>query len=564
MASLADIVANIKDTNDLLKDNVVAQQRVFDLMDDAARKEKEARMDDLQSTKASKTKAVRGGASGFGGSFKEGLGLGSAFGAASSLIGGLLGKLTIPLLAAAAYAFDQIAFDGAGLKGIKEWGKNLIAGVIEKFDFMNILDDEQSSDIAKRIIKAAGPALIVALFSKKAGLILFLGKLFADFAFDKIFPEGSPGRKEMETEFNRGIESVFGLKVMNSTLFKIGAGLAGLLGLRLFMGALSMAFTGSIGLFAAAAGSSKRGGGKGLKDGLAKQFRGGFGKNLAAGLILYSMGSQIGDIVANATGGAISSSNFETALTIAITAAMINPKLGLIAIIVGSILAAYKIAEDQLTKAQKAGAGNLKQITMSAQTNLDRLKVSGASAADIAAADKALKAAQLAELDIMNVNRSIEPGQFTKVNSLEERKRILQTGFGSGMTNPDFLQESTGQIYKGFMSASEAPGSGLFGHIIRKNNLERDRLLNPYSKETEPQLFESFRRKAREKAKLLESSSLTPNANGANGQNVSAQIINGGDTQQNAYTFLTANMSLGSYDAALAGVMSSGDIKVYA
>ena len=115
MASLADIVASIKDTNDLLTDNVKAQQRVADGLAEATRKDNEARMDALQSTK--KTKAVRGGGSkGFGASFKEGLGLGSAFGAASSLIGGLLGKLTLPLLAAAAYAFDQLAFGGAGLR----------------------------------------------------------------------------------------------------------------------------------------------------------------------------------------------------------------------------------------------------------------------------------------------------------------------------------------------------------------------------------------------------------------------------------------------------------------
>ena len=80
---------------------------------------------------------------------------------------------------------------------------------------------------------------------------------------------------------------------------------------------------------------------------------------------------------------------------------------------------------------------------------------------------------------------------------------------------------------------------------------------------------EKFRLEANKRSRelgLITSSNVTPNTdiNGANGQNVSAQIINGGDTQQNAYTFLTANMSLGSYDAALAGVMSSGDIKVYA
>ena len=540
MASLADIVASIKDTNDLLTDNVKAQQRVADGLAEATRKDNEARMDALQSTK--KTKAVRGGGSkGFGASFKEGLGLGSAFGAASSLIGGLLGKLTLPLLAAAAYAFDQLAFGGAGLRFLVTWGRGLIEGILKKLDFMDILDTE---GIAKSIMAAAGPALIVGLFSKKAGLLLFIGGLFADFAFNKIFPEGSPEREKMETEFNKGIQSVFGVDILNSTLFKIGSGLAGLLGLRLFMGAISLAFTGFVGLFSLGSGG-KRGkpGGK-LKSGLANSFRGGFIAKFGAGLILYSMGETIADYISNATNNAVESSKVEHIINDSLLLSLVSKRAAIYLAIVRTALAGFDAVLGIITGKEIKTKETLKSKTAIAQS---RLKLAEASKGDVAAAQAELDAAKEAEFkefmklaDPYGSNRDMQT-QLNKVYSLEDKRRILGTGFNQA-DGTDFFSESAGKRFLGL----EPTLNPLKSYAYRE-----DSKLNPYA--PNDVMREKFRIEANKRSRaegLITSSNVTPNTNETSGQAVVVPVIQAGSTtQQNAYTFLTDNNKLNSTDS---------------
>ena len=434
MASLADIVASIKDTNDLLTDNVKAQQRVFDIMDDAARKDKEARMDALQSTK--KTKAVRGGG-GFGASFKEGLGMGTAFGAASSLIGGLLGKLAIPLLAAAAYAFDQINFDGAGLKSIKEWGKNLITGIIDKLDFLNIFSDKEQTDIATSIIKAAGPALLVGLFSKKAGLAVFIGGLFANYVFDKVFTDDQ--KKEMEGSFNEGVKSMLGIDVTNAFLFKVGVGLAGLFGLPLILGAMSFALTGVAGLFS----GTGKGGTKKMKllPRLLKNFRRGFLGKFGAGLALFSMGEMIGDATEKATGDAVSADAVQNIMNAAIIGSFFGWKGLLIAAIGAIAIEGFKYL---IGKARE----NRAQIKSQLEADIGLAQAEVGMAMDTGD-DAEIKAAKrrLRQAKIKLREEAYRTSQLTNAEnefSLAERMSLIGTGFRNGKA--DFLAEGYSKV----------------------------------------------------------------------------------------------------------------------
>ena len=553
MASLADIVANIKDTNDLLKDNVAAQQRVFDLMDDAARKDKEARMDALQSTK--KTKAVRSGASGFGGSFKEGLGLGTAFGAASSLIGGLLGKLTLPLLAAAAYAFDQIAFDGAGLKNIKDWGKNLITGIIDKLDFLNIFSDKEQTDIATSIIKAAGPALLVGLFSKKAGLAVFIGGLFANYVFDKVFTDEQ--KKEMEESFNKGVKSMLGIDVTNAFLFKLGVGMAGLFGLPLILGALSFALTGVTGLFT---GTGKGGPKMKLLPRLKKTFRRGFLGKFGVGLALFSLGEMIGDAAEDATDGTVKSDAVQNVINAAIIGSMFGLRGALIAAIGAVALEGFKYLTNKVREARSKEKDKAQLDVLAAKAELDFMMDSG-TAGDIKLAKQAYgKALNARKKQFMKT-----PNRF-KDYTVEEREAILGTSFKNGQA--DFIAEGFNQ----FKSNIGESGS-LASRYYTGNN---DDSMNPYDATNlaEEARFKALQRAAKAaQAARIDKENFRPNFvpgleggnfTGAGAPVVLQQSSQSGSNNTTAVTILSDNKSLFSSDAALAGVMSSGDIKVYA
>jgi len=553
MASLADIVANIKDTNDLLKDNVAAQQRVFDLMDDAARKEKEARMDDLQSTKASKTKAVRGGASGFSGSFKEGLGLGSAFGAASSLIGGLLGKLTIPLLAAAAYAFDQIAFKGAGLKNIKEWGKNLITGIIDKLDFLNIFSDKEQTDIATSIIKAAGPALLVGLFSKKAGLAVFIGGLFANYVFDKVFTDEQ--KKEMEESFNEGVKSMLGIDVTNAFLFKLGVGLAGLFGLPLILGTLSFALTGVTGLFTA---TGKGGAKMKLLPRLLKNFRRGFLGKFGVGLALFSLGEMIGDAAEDATDGTVKSDAVQNVINAAIIGSMFGLRGALIAAIGAVALESFKYLTGKVRAARSKEKDQAQLDVLAAKAKLDFM-IDNGTAEDIKLAKQAYGKA----LNARKKQFMITPNKF-KDYTVEEREAILGTSFKNGQA--DFIAEGFNK-FKSNIGESGSLASQYYTGIGDDN-------LNPYdmTNKAEQDRFRALQAaakaaKAARDAKGIDRDMFVPGLEGGNFTGapvVLQQSSQSGSNNTTAVTILSDNKSLFSSDAALAGVMSSGDIKVYA
>ena len=533
MASLADIVASIKDTNDLLTDNVKAQQRVFNIMDDAARKDKEARMDALQSTK--KTKAVRGGASGFGGSFKEGLGLGTAFGAASSLIGGLLGKLTLPLLAAAAYAFDQIAFDGAGLKNIKDWGKNLITGIIEKLDFLNIFSDKEQTDIATSIIKAAGPALLVGLFSRKAGLAVFIGGLFANYVFDKVFTNEQ--KKEMEGSFNEGVKSMLGIDVTNAFLFKVGVGIAGLFGLPLILGALSFGLTGVAGLFS----GTGKGGPKKMKllPRLLKNFKRGFLGKFGAGLALFSMGEMIGDATEKATGDAVSADAVQNIMNAAIIGSCFGRK-GLLLAAIGAIaVEGFKYLIGKARENRAAVKSRLEADMRLAQDEL-RMAMDTGDDAEILAAKRRLRQAKINLRE--EARRTAQVPHAENEFSLAERMSLIGTGFRNGKA--DFLAEGYSTV-DGKGNVVEVP---IYTGSAGQSNL------NPYDPSS-PE-YNKFRKAADAAAKARSTAGddrqfINPQNNPAQGNEVimpiSMQTSQSGNTT--AVTILSDNKSLKSNDS---------------
>jgi hypothetical protein len=520
-------------------------------MDDAARKEKEARMDDLQSTK--KTKAVRGGASGFGGSFKEGLGLGSAFGAASSLIGGLLGKLTIPLLAAAAYAFDQIAFDGAGLKNIKDWGKNLITGIIDKLDFLNIFSDKEQTDIATSIIKAAGPALLVGLFSKKAGLAVFIGGLFANYVFDKVFTDEQ--KKEMEESFNEGVKSMLGIDVTNAFLFKLGVGLAGLFGLPLILGTLSFALTGVTGLFTA---TGKGGAKMKLLPRLLKNFRRGFLGKFGVGLALFSLGEMIGDAAEDATDGTVKSDAVQNVINAAIIGSMFGLRGALIAAIGAVALESFKYLTGKVRAARSKEKDQAQLDVLAAKAKLDFM-IDNGTAEDIKLAKQAYGKA----LNARKKQFMITPNKF-KDYTVEEREAILGTSFKNGQA--DFIAEGFNK-FKSNIGESGSLASQYYTGIGDDN-------LNPYdtTNKAEQDRFRALQAaakaaKAARDAKGIDRDMFVPGLEGGNFTGapvVLQQSSQSGSNNTTAVTILSDNKSLFSSDAALAGVMSSGDIKVYA
>jgi|TARA_B110000211_G_C14068653_1_gene548882 hypothetical protein len=488
MASLADIVKGIQETNELLTSNVKAQEKVQSLMADRDRDADAARMDALGATKKTSTKATR--PRGFKANFKQssGLtGLGKALGGAgnfaSDLMGGILGKLALPIIIAAGVAFDQIVLDGKGMKKLKAWGSSIIAGIMDKLDFLNIIPDDDLLKVASSIMSAAGAGLLVALLSPKLGLMVFAGKLFADYAFDKIF---TPAQQEdMKTSFNKGIQDTLGLDISEASLFKLGAGIAGLFGFGLLRSALAMAFTGVAA--GGAAGGPKGGATVGrnskgqftkLNPKFASKFRLGFGGRLGLGLMMTSMGEQVGNYI----GGAMGSEAIGDVVGKTLNAAAIGFMLaGPYGALIGALgtLAVVGFNKVQAWIDVKQNELNAKHLeeAMAIEAALQNTRGNSEAARFERARLNRLKS-QNATAQAFEANRMAELGNDEQQTSLANRLATFRVGFSAAGV-PDFFREGirkgdSGRFYTG----------------------EGDDKMNPYKKDSEQALFDAFKKAA--------------------------------------------------------------------
>ena len=546
MASLADIVKGIQETNELLTSNVKAQEKVQSLMAERDRDAAAARMDALGASK--NTKAIR--PRGFKANFKQssGLtGLGNALGSgknfASDLIGGILGKLALPIIAAAGIAFDQIVLDGKGIKKIKEWGTSIVSKIVDKLDFMNAIPEERLNDAAKSIVSAAGLGLLTALISPKLGLMVFAGKLFADYAFDKIFTPAK--QEEMKTTFNKGIQDTLGIDISEASLFKLGAGIAGLFGLSLLRNALSMAFTG---VAAAAVTGGPRGGAtvgrnsKGqftkLQPKFATKFRLGFGSRLGLGLMMVSLGEQVGNYIGNAIGApdAIKEVIGNTLSAAAIGFMLAGPYGALIAALgTLAVIGFSKVKEWIQNKQNKLNEG------LAIEEARIKAELEAAQAAGEIERFKQLqrRLSQNQTTQVNEANRMAEVGNDESQLELAKRLALFRVGFkGPNMTNPDFFREG---IRKGD-SGKFYTGGLLMG----------DDKMNPYKKDSEKALFNAFKKAAFDAA--IARGELFGDSQGARGpkDELGAPVIvapsNSGNTNTNVTTVVSGNSGLNTMD----------------
>jgi len=464
MASLADIVKGIQETNDLLQNSVGAQTRANQLLIDQQRDADAARMDALGATKKTSTKATR--PRGFKANFKQssGLtGLGKALGGAgnfaSDVVGAILGKLALPIIIAAGLAFDKYVLEGKGMKAIKTWGKGLISGILDKLDIFNMIPEERLGDVASSLMSAFGVGLLAALISPRLGLLVFFGKLFADYTFDKLF--SSETQKDMENTVHAGIKDWFGIEISEASLFKIGAGIAGLFGLGLLRGALSLAFTGGFALFATQ--GRQKGTGPKLKKGLAGKFRLGFGGRLGLGLMLLSMGEQVGQYISDAMGTdeAIGEVIGNTLNAAAIGFMLAGPYGALILGLGSLAVAGFKAIDKWVRIRRDAVKADLQKELDAAQFLVDNPGF--ATEEEQHLNKRKLKLAQFRKKENMNREQQL---MGSGTYSLAERIADVGTGFRDGV--PDFITNK-GELYKGI----------------------NDRF-NPYDRDTEETQFRKF------------------------------------------------------------------------
>ena len=473
MASLADIVKGIQETNELLTSNVKAQEKVQSLMADRDRDADAARMDALGASKKTPTKATR--PKGFKANFKQssGLtGLGKVLGGvgnfASDLMGGILGKLALPIIIAAGVAFDQIVLDGKGMKKLKAWGSSIIAGIMDKLDFLDIIPDDDLLKVASSIMSAAGAGLLVALLSPKLGLMVFAGKLFADYAFDKIFTTAQ--QEKMKTSFHKGIQDTLGLDISEASLFKLGAGIAGLFGFGLLRSALAMAFTGVAA--GGAAGGPKGGATVGrnskgqftkLNPKFASKFRLGFGGRLGLGLMMMSMGEQVGNYIGGALGAPDAISEvIGDSLSAAAIGFMIAGPYGALILGMGALaVAGFKAIDKWVDARRLAVKADLQKELDAAQFLVDNPGF--ATEEEQHLNKRKLKLAQFRKKENMNREQQL---MGSGTYSLAERIADVGTGFRDGV--PDFITNK-GELYKGI----------------------NDRF-NPYDRDTEETQFRKF------------------------------------------------------------------------
>ncbi len=304
MASLADIVKGIQETNDLLTDNVKANERVQTLMADQARDADAARMDALGAVKKSKSAtktSSKGNIKGFGSGFKQGIGAGALEGWGTALIGalfsgvagaGLIGSIT----GLFGLALGKIVFTGATIGLVAAFGEKVIEKLFETLDPNEmVMDKDAQKKIGQSITRAAILGLAAAVFGKKLGLAVFAGSLVTDAINNYLLSEDS--KKKMSKPFMEA----FGLEITPNAMTALGMGIAGLFGIPAIFSALTYALTGQAAIMGK--GKNPKVGKMGpLKPRLLSGFSIGMGARLGLaggiGLLGMAYGGVISDAVA--------------------------------------------------------------------------------------------------------------------------------------------------------------------------------------------------------------------------------------------------------------------------
>ena len=146
MASLADIVKGVQETNNLLMTNVEAQKRVNQMMMDSQRDADAAKMDALAASKKTMSRPAGGKSGipkGFSAGFKHGIGSGLIGGIISSLFavgGGLLAAITGGI----GLALGTLVLPLAAIALIAKFGEGLVLKLLEGLDPNNVVLDDES------------------------------------------------------------------------------------------------------------------------------------------------------------------------------------------------------------------------------------------------------------------------------------------------------------------------------------------------------------------------------------------------------------------------------------
>jgi hypothetical protein len=300
MASLAEIVKGVQETNQLLTDNVKAQERVQALLQNNADIAAAARMDALQDSKKTKV-TVKGGTGkgrpkGFMGGLKAGMFAGGLEGWAISLIGSLFaagGALFGAVTGAFGLALGTLVLPLATIALITAFGTGIITKLLEDLDPNNVvLDKETKASFANDVVKAMVIGIGLAIFSKPLGLAAFLGGIVVA-AFKAGMPPAQ--REDFEKDILAGMGKKFGITFSKENMMQIGSIIAGIVSFRM----IKKLITGAI--FGTPAGDAKADPSK--KSGRIMRFlRAGFALKFGAGMILQSIGEALGDAIGNITG----------------------------------------------------------------------------------------------------------------------------------------------------------------------------------------------------------------------------------------------------------------------
>ena len=287
MASLADVVKGVQETNDLLRDNVRANERVQALMANSASIDAAARMDALG---GSKKAPVKGGPKGFRAGFKRGFGGGvggllmgvvsSLFAAGSGLLAAITGGIGL--------ALGSLILPAAAVGLIVTFGEKLIIKLLEDLDPTgDMIPDEDKKEFANGVVKSLVVGIGLALFSKPLGIAAFLaGVLIAGFKTRL----SNTQKTGFEKDILDGAGEEWGITFSRENMMQLGAAVAGLFVFSKLKGAL---------LFALGAENTRPGRSGG---GFMGRFAKGFVKRGVIGLLISSISGIVGDKVAELTG----------------------------------------------------------------------------------------------------------------------------------------------------------------------------------------------------------------------------------------------------------------------
>lgn len=298
MASLADVLKGVQETNQLLTEDLKAQERVQTLLQNNADIAAAARMDALQDSK--KTKATVKGGSGTGrpksfmGGLKAGMFGGGLEGWAVSLIGSLFavgGALFGAVTGAFGLALGTLVLPAATIALIAAFGTGIITKLLEGLDPRNVvLDKETKTAFASDVVKAMVVGIGLAIFSKPLGLAAFLGGIVVA-AFKAGMTEDQ--KANFQKDILAGMGEKFGITFSKENMMQIGAIIGGLVGFKMIKGLITSAIFGG----PTKPGQTPRNTGR-----IMRFIRAGFALKFAGGMILTSMGEAIGDAIGKITG----------------------------------------------------------------------------------------------------------------------------------------------------------------------------------------------------------------------------------------------------------------------